>query len=428
MTRTHQPVLPRTAPASLLRQLGQALIAAELVTPEQWAQARRRARGPEDWSTPLAVLKRLRAWWAPPGDESPCLTDFQERVIGKLVRQGRFSRLERILRRNSYLVLRVLGRGGMGIVCQAWDLVRRSHVAIKVVSDPHPEVQQRFLREADVLARLDHPGIARFLSLEKAHGVDLLVMEYIPGRTVHDHVAELQQQGRQLSWQQAVAWGVDALEALEHAHERGVVHRDVKPANLLVQEGTGRLKLLDLGLAKATTAPPSSLTMHGRPLGTHEYMPPEQWSNSAGVSGAADVYGLGGVLVHMLTGLPPFQNCAGLTESWMAHSTAPRPSVRRHRPDVPAALDALIQRMMDVDPARRGSAAELKAQLCRLRGTKTAQTPGPIRPVQPATPLPTVNAAGSTWVNRPHRQGSALGRAAQVLAILWGRLRECCAV
>jgi serine/threonine protein kinase len=425
MTTAHQSA-PSPAASSLLRQLGQALIAVELVTPQQWNTARRHARGPEDWSTPLAALKRLRAWWAPPGDESPCLTDFQEKIIAKLVRQGRISRLERYLRRNSYLILGVLGRGGMGIVCQAWDLARRRPVAIKVVSDPHPEVRQRFLREADVLARLDHPGIARFLSLEQVHGVDLLVMEYLPGQTVYDHVAELHQQGRQLSWRQAAAWAVEVLDALEHAHERGVVHRDVKPANLMVEEGTGQVKLLDLGLAKAT-APGNTLTMHGRPLGTQEYMPPEQWSSAGGVGPAADVYGLGGALVCMLTGQPPFPNCAELTASWLAHSTAPRPSVRRQRPDVPAELDALIQRMMDVDPARRGSPRELKELLGRLRGAKSSPAAEPIRPAPPAPPLPTLAAAGSTWVTRRRRPGSALGLAAEVLATLWGRLRECCA-
>jgi serine/threonine protein kinase len=400
----------------------------ELVTPDQWNKASRHARGPEDWSNALAALKRLRAWWAPLGDSSPCLTDFQEKVIVKLVGQGRVNRLERHLRRNSYLLLNGLGRGGMGIVCQAWDLERQRHVAIKVVSDPDPEVRKRFLREAEILAALDHPAISHFVSLEKAHGVDLLVMEYIPGRTVHDHVAGLYQRGRQLSWRQAAAWAVDALDALQHAHERGVVHRDVKPANLMVQEGTGRVKLLDLGLAKVAIALGNTLTMHGRPLGSYEYMPPEQWSNSAGVGPSADLYGLGGVLMYMLTGRPPFSECAGLTESWLAHTTAPRPSIRRQRPDVPAELDALIQRMLDIDPARRGTPRELKELLGRLRGAKSSQAPEPILPVLPATPLPTLVTGGSTWVPRAPRRGSVLGRAAEVLAMLWGRLRECCGV
>jgi serine/threonine-protein kinase len=428
MTTPSQSVRSSPAAASLLRQLGRALIEVELVTQNQWNQARRHVRGPDDWLTALAALKGLRAWWAPPGDSSPCLTDFQEKVIVRLVRQGRVSRLDRSLRRNSYLLLNALGRGGMGVVYQAWDLLRHRHVAIKEVLHPNAELLQRFLREADILARLDHPAIAGFLGLEKAHGVDLLVMEHIPGRTVYDHVAKLYRQGLQLSWRQAVAWAADALDALQHAHARGVVHRDVKPANLMVQEGTGRVKLIDLGLAKAATAPGSTLTMHGHPLGSHEYMPPEQWSNAARVGSAADVYGLGGVLVHMLTGMPPFPECNGLTDSWLAHSSAPRPSVRLQRPDVPAELDALIQRMMAIDPARRGTPRELKRLLGRLGGGKTAQAPEPILPALPATALPTLVGGRAMRVARAYRGGAGLGRAAVVLTRLWDRLRGCRAV
>jgi serine/threonine-protein kinase len=414
---------PAIKPVPSCGAVGQALIEAGLTTPQQWREAIQHAHGAEDWATAVAALKGLRAWWAPPEGPSPCLTDSMEKVIGKLVRQGRVNRLPRLLRRNDYLLLNGLGRGGMGVVWRAWDLARHRHVAIKVVTGPHPEVRQRFLREAGVLARLDHPSIVRFLSLEKAHGVDLLVMEYIPGQTVHDHVDELSKQGRQLSWRQAAAWAGDVLDALAHAHEQGVVHRDVKPGNLMVQEGTGRLKLLDLGLAKEATSPGTALTLHGRPMGTHEYMPPEQWSSAARVGPAADVYGLGGVLVFMLTGEPPFPGCAALTESWLAHSTAPRPSVCRHRPDVPAELDALIQRMMDVDLTHRGTPRELTTLLRRLPGA----TSGPRNQVTVRASEPAV-LAPPTKVPGPATSTSALGRAAEALATIWGQLWRCCAV
>ncbi len=416
-------VRPRERQGNLLRQLGRLLGELGAVRGEQWEQAVRSARGPDDWAAPLSALKRMRAGWAPPGDGPPCLTDFQHSAVVRLIRAGRLDLLSRHLRLNNYLILTELGRGGMGVVFKAWDFSRRRFVAVKVLRDKTDELRQRFRREALILARLHHPGIARLLSLEKAGRAELLVMEYVPGRTVHDHVKGLQQQGRALPWRWVAAWAIEALLALDHAHQCGVIHRDVKPGNLMVQGGKGQkpvLKLLDLGLAKLGAG--DGLTADDQVLGTCEYMPPEQWAG-AKVGPACDLYALGGTLFFMLTGRPPF-GANALAKLWMSHSAASRPSVRQLRPDVPPALDALVRRMMAIDAAGRGTPRQLAGALRRLlargRGAREAATRPP-RPL-PAR-RPPVRVSEPTPLPVRTSRGPLLASGWQLLLTIWRRLR-----
>src|SRR5215471_7942543 len=198
-----------------------------------------------------------------------------------------------------YAISRRLGRGGMGEVYQATDLDLGRPVALKFVAAEmaaDAEALKRLEREARAAAALQHPHIATLYAFEKDGGRSFIAMELMSGGSVRDRIAA----GR-LPVGQALAIARDTASALAHAHQRGIVHRDVKPENLMFSEG-GIVKLMDFGLARATQA--SRLTMTGTALGTAAYMPPESTRGAAEAPG--DIFSLGVTLHEMLAGELPF--------------------------------------------------------------------------------------------------------------------------
>jgi serine/threonine-protein kinase len=280
-----------------------------------------------------------------------------------------------------YRVVAPLGRGGMGVVYRAVHLGLGREVALKVLEpdetdEGHGHRETRFEREAKTAARLDHPGIVRVLDYGRAGANRYLAMELLDGPTLS---ATLSRCGR-MGAATAVAAAREILAALAHAHAAGVVHRDVKPENVMfgTRDGRRRLILIDFGLARLRDD--AALTARGTCVGSVSYVAPERLAGDT-VDGRADLYSVGVMLYEMLAGVRPFTGTP--TEVAEAHLILqPRP-LRAIRPDVPAALAAVVVRAMSKSPDRRFSNAS--AMLAALQAA-----------LAPSRPIKAVRAASSS--------------------------------
>jgi serine/threonine protein kinase len=257
-----------------------------------------------------------------------------------------------------------LGQGAMGTVFKATQLSVGRVVALKVLPPrltKSPNFLERFLREARAAARLSHPNIVKAIDAGQAGVYYYYAMEFVDGRSARDLV---ESHGR-LTERRALQVGRDIARALAHAHEAGVIHRDVKPDNILVA-ADGTCKLADLGVARETGNTDSRLTQTGMAVGTPNYISPEQVRADKTLDGRSDVYSLGATLHYLLAGLPPY---AGSTaaEVLTMHLHDPPPDVRIARPDVSPATAALLCRALAKSPADRyASAAEMLEDIDRI--------------------------------------------------------------
>jgi eukaryotic-like serine/threonine-protein kinase len=253
----------------------------------------------------------------------------------------------------------LLGVGGMARVYLASDRVLERQVAVKVLSPPYaqdPVFVERFRREARSAASLSHPNIVAVFDSGSDAREHYLVMEYVAGQSLAELLAD---QGR-LAPRRAAELGVEVCAALAAAHAQGLVHRDVKPANVLVG-AEGRVKVADFGIVKAAAT--VTLTGNGTVLGTAAYLSPEQ-AQGGPVDARSDLYSLGCVLYELVTGAPPFGSGADSSPVAVAtrhlHQPPEPPSARN--PQVDASLDAVVLTALAKDPARRcQSASELQA-------------------------------------------------------------------
>src|SRR5215212_10351804 len=255
-----------------------------------------------------------------------------------------------------YRMERRLGAGGFGVVWLAWDEKLEREVAVKVIPRERGE-GERVEREARAAARLNHPGIVAIYELSSDDHDVYLVSELVRGRTL----AELTG-ARAISDRDVARIGIALCEALEHAHARGVIHRDVKPGNVMVlaepAAGAGFAKLADFGVAHVATA--DELTRTGDIVGTLAYMAPEQ-AEGARVSSACDVYSLALTLYEAWTGTNPIK--AAGPAATARRLGRPLPSLASMRRDLPLELCDVIDDALDVDPARRPAPAGLRAGL-----------------------------------------------------------------
>ncbi len=256
-----------------------------------------------------------------------------------------------------YAVERELGRGGMGVVLLARDVALERRVAIKLLPGAlaaEPGLRARFLREARIAAGLSHPHVVPIHAVEEHPAAVFFVMGYVDGETLAERVrrAGPLPPGEAARVLREVAW------ALAYAHGRGVVHRDVKPENVLVERGSGRALVTDFGIARSDGAP-SALTREGEILGSIAFMSPEQ-AEGAPVDGRSDLYALGGVGFYLLTGRPPFEapSAAALLVQRLTLAAPPVASVR---PDVPPPLAAAVDRCLARAPEARFPSAEAAA-------------------------------------------------------------------
>jgi WD40 repeat protein/tRNA A-37 threonylcarbamoyl transferase component Bud32 len=257
---------------------------------------------------------------------------------------------EELARHERYRVVRLLGQGGMGSVYAAEHRVMQRTVALKVINRAYTvnaAAVERFRREVRAAARLAHPNIVHAYDAENAGETHFLVMEYVAGLSL-DRV--VRQRGP-LPVAEACEYVRQAALGLQHAYEQGMVHRDVKPDNLIRCED-GRVKVLDFGLAALTAERGNALTDLNAIMGTPEYMAPEQAEDARTADVRADVYSLGCTLYHLLTGGIPYPAATALLKV-LAHREQPVPSVRQARPEVPPELADVVARMMAKRPADR---------------------------------------------------------------------------
>ncbi len=258
-----------------------------------------------------------------------------------------------------FRVEELAGKGGMGAVYRSSDLETNEPVAVKVlVREVAGEALDRFVREASILSTLRHPSVVRYV----AHGrttrdEPYLAMEWLAGETLAARLAR-----GPLSVDETKALGAQVAGALGVAHDRGILHRDVKPQNLFLVAGTLELvKLLDFGLAKPSGGG-HRMTRTGTSVGTPAYMSPEQARGAKVIDDRADIFGLGATLFECLSGRPPFvaKDVPTLLGKILFEET---PRVRTLRADVPAELDLLLARMLAKEPAQRPRHREIVAAL-----------------------------------------------------------------
>jgi serine/threonine-protein kinase len=275
-----------------------------------------------------------------------------------------------------YRILSLLGEGGMAIVYKAYDTRLERDVAIKMIrkgafpADHLERMLKRFEREAKALARLSHPNIIKILDYGEYEGSPYLVMEYFPGGTLK------QKLGKPLLWQEAIQLLLPIAEALDYAHDQNMVHRDVKPANILLTQ-RGQPMLSDFGIAKLLDLEETrELTGTSAALGTPEYMAPEQ-ARAKGVDHRADIYSLGIVLYEMVTGRKPFIADTPM-DVMIMHARDPLPNPKKFVRDLPNGLVTVLQKALAKQPDDRyQSMEEFAAALKGLLAEKPSRFPAP---------------------------------------------------
>lgn len=326
-----------------------------------------------------AVLRSHPALLSPPADPRE---NFASTDPATLLSDGRLTQFQyealvtgrsRELILGNYILTDQIGEGGMGFVYKARHAKLGRDVAVKVL---RPEklktanAARRFVREVRASAKLDHPLIVRALDADTADKRHFLVMEYVDG---DDLAREVSTRGL-LSAAAACGVAFQVALALQHLTENGLVHRDLKPTNLIRDRKTGAVKLLDLGLSKVLEDAPGgfdsgNLTLQGAIVGTPEYMSPEQAQDVRRVDIRTDLYALGCTLFHLLVGRPPYEGESPI-HVLLKHAQEPVPNVNAARPDLPYEVAGMVERLMAKHPADRfQSPAELIAFLTALGAT-----------------------------------------------------------
>ena len=296
------------------------------------------------------------------------------------------------LRIGSYLILDKLGEGGMGEVFLAQQAHLERKVALKVIRKNRLDSQEavaRFYQEVAAAGRLHHPNIVLAFDAGCWQNTHYFAMEYVNG----PDLAALVREKGPLPIGLACEYVRQAAVGLHHAHERGLVHRDVKPSNLLLapaaNNGLGTVKLLDLGLARSVSVEAeggTGISRGGAILGTPDYLAPEQARDSAQADFRSDLYSLGGTLFFLLTGRPPYK-AQSLTQLLLMHVSDPPPNLRDFRPDASPELEAVIHWLMAKQPQDRpSSAAEVADYLAHFTTLAVAEVA--VEPVPAPPPFP----------------------------------------
>jgi serine/threonine-protein kinase len=269
--------------------------------------------------------------------------------------------MEKRLLGERYRIDALIGRGGMSDVYRGMDVVLQRQVAIKILTDRSEDLRKRFLREAQSMARLNHQNIVGVYDAAQNDGVSYIVMELVQGRTLATISPS------ELTVHTALRYILDLLEALAFAHENNVVHRDVKPANIMVLS-TGAIKVMDFGLSRRTSEM-SSVTNAGEIVGTIAYLSPERFLGKI-ADARSDLYSVGVVMYEVFTGTVPFKNDSDdLVAVIFAHVNEPPAALRTINPAVPAPIERIVLRLLEKDPERRyPSAREVIVDIRTLLG------------------------------------------------------------
>jgi eukaryotic-like serine/threonine-protein kinase len=272
-----------------------------------------------------------------------------------------------------YRIEAVIGSGGMSTVYRAFDETLERPVAIKVLAREiaqDPSALERFRREARTVAQISHPHVVMVIDAGEEEAQPYIVFEHIDGDTLKDRI----RRSGPLPISEAVAYAIEIGRALEAAHERQLVHRDVKPQNVLIDE-EGRAKVTDFGIARNLDAAGRGLTGAGRVVGTTDYVSPEQAMGHQ-VTPQSDLYSLGIVLYEMLTGEVPFKGDSSMDVA-VKHVREGLPDVRRRRPEISAALASAVERATAKDVEHRyRSASEMVGELEQVLEYEAARAGG----------------------------------------------------
>lgn len=336
---------------------------------------------------------------AEPGKAAGVLV--QRGVITKFQAQQLMQGRHRGFRLGSHVILEQLGRGGMGVVYLAEHQELRRKVAIKVLVVGKDEdarlAAERFFREARAAAALDHPNIVRLFDVCRHNDTPYLVMEYVEGETLQQ---TLDREGP-LPYAAAADAVAQAAAGLQHAHEKGFVHRDIKPGNLM-RDRSGVVKLLDMGLARSATSE-DKLTERldaGAVVGTADFIAPEQALNSPSVDTRADIYSLGATFFALVSGKPPFEG--NTTQKLLQHQMAPAPSLSKIDATLPRGLAGVVAKMLAKKPVERfQTPAEVIAALAPWLGNSARVLAGLSR---------TNLAAGADLHAKLHDKANSTGR------------------
>lgn len=296
-------------------------------------------------------------------------------------------------RLGKYRILAVLGRGGMGVVFKGEDPKLKRSVAIKAMLPGlagSKTAGERFLREAQAIAAIEHDHIVRVYQVDEDRGVPFMAMEFLKGQTLEDYL----QKGRKLPLAEVLRIGQETAKALAAAHKAGMIHRDIKPGNIWLEKSDefpeGRVKLLDFGLARAAEGT-TELTHQGSILGTPSFMAPEQ-ARGEKVDARVDLWSLGVVLYRLTTGQQPFSGRDVFATIFAINSHQPRTPAELSG-EVPAPLSELIMKLLEKDPGRRLATSQEVVDTLRRLKNDDSQSSGEQKPSAPATtqiqPAPT---------------------------------------
>ncbi len=261
-----------------------------------------------------------------------------------------------------YEIHELIGVGGMANVYRAHDLIDDRTVAIKILKDEYlgnEEFIRRFKNESKAIAVLSHPNIVKVYDVSFGDRIQYIVEEYIDGITLKDYLS----QQREVKWKEAIHFTIQILRALQHAHEKGIVHRDIKPQNImLLQDGT--IKVTDFGIARFSRS--ETRTMTGKTIGSVHYIAPEQARGDL-TDGKADIYSVGVMLYEMITGRLPFEADNAVSVAIMQLQADPKPP-REINPSLPEGLEEITMKAMQKDPAQRyQSASEMLRDIEEFR-------------------------------------------------------------
>ena len=312
---------------------------------------------------------------------------------------------------SSYTVEAEIGRGGMGVVYSARDERLKRQVAIKVLPPElgfREEIRMRFLREAETAARLSHPHIVPIHSVgESPDRLVYFVMAFIDGEPLS---AKLKRRGR-LPPEEARRIMAETADALGAAHALGIIHRDVKPDNILLEGSRGRVVVTDFGIAKAlsSTTGGATLTATGVAIGTPHFMSPEQAAGDREIDGRSDLYSLGIVAYQMLVGELPFR-APTVPGILMKQITERAPPLSDMRPDCPEDLAAAVMRCLEKDPEDRWPTADGLRRALESRSATMYRPRAPAAAPSPVVPPPLAPAPSSRQAARLARRGSRMDR------------------